>query len=218
MGKLVVFEGPDKVGKETQSKLLAQNLKKQGVNCIRVEPSKEAHPRLKKLIYSMLDTGAAKRHPNTFQFVQFLNKVYFQTFKLPKLQSVYDVVILDRWALSGYVYGEAEGIKPWLNKWMFNRVKRADITLVLSGASYKRSTTTDDSYEKDNDLQTKVRIRYREVGLNWPGHALVDNHDAIDDVQASIQACLERLNIIPSSRCPVCKASYDEPCQEAYHR
>jgi thymidylate kinase len=218
MGKLVVFEGPDKVGKETQSKLLAQNLKKQGINCIRVEPSKEAHPRLKKLIYSMLETGAAKRHPNTFQFVQFLNKVYFQTFKLPKLMKVYDVVILDRWALSGWIYGDAEGINRSLNKWMFNRVKRADITLVLSGTSYKRSTTTDDSYEKDNDLQAKVRIAYRDVGLNWPGHALVDNHDSIDDVQDSIQALLENLSIVPSSRCPVCKAAFDQPCEEAYHR
>lgn len=217
MGKVIVFEGPDKVGKETQSKLLQANLKREGFNCIRVEPSKEAHPRMKKLIYSMLDSGAAKRWPNLFQFVQFLNKIYFQTFKLPKLLEVYDLVILDRWALSGYVYGGAEGINPILNKWMYNRVRKADLTLVLSGTSYKRSSTTDDSYEKDTDLQAKVKIAYRQVA-NWPGHVLVDNHDSIDDVQDSILALLENLNIVPSSRCPVCKAGFDEDCEEAYHR
>lgn len=218
MGKLVVFEGPDKVGKETQSKLLVTSLKQQGMRVVRVEPSKEAHPRMKKLIYSMLDSGAAKRWPNTFQFVQFLNKIYFQTFKLPVLMRTYDIVILDRWALSGWIYGDAEGINRPLNKWMFNRVKRADVTLVLAGKSYKRSTTTDDSYERDTALQTKVKIAYREVGLNWPGHVLVDNHDSIDEVQSSIVALLENMNIVPSSRCPVCKADYTEPCQEAYHR
>jgi len=197
--KLVVFEGPDKVGKETQSKLLANVLKAEGFRVIRVEPSKEAHPRMKKLIYSMLDSGAAKRHPNTFQFVQFLNKVYFQLFKLPKLMREHEIVILDRWALSGFVYGEAEGINPTLNKWMFNLVKRSDITLVLSGTSYKRSTTTDDSYEKDSDLQTKVRVAYRGIGMNWPGHALVDNHDAVMDVHHSIRALLENTNVIRSS-------------------
>src|SRR5581483_336173 len=197
--KLVVFEGPDKVGKETQSKLLANVLKAEGFRVIRVEPSKEAHPRMKKLIYSMLDSGAAKRHPNTFQFVQFLNKVYFQLFKLPKLMREHEIVILDRWALSGFVYGEAEGINPTLNKWMFNLVKRSDITLVLSGTSYKRSTTTDDSYEKDSDLQTKVRVAYRGIGMNWPGHALVDNHDAVMDVHHSIRALLENTSVMRSS-------------------
>lgn len=217
MGKVIVFEGPDKVGKETQSKLLASVLKSEGINVIRVEPSKEAHPRMKKLIYSMLDSGAAKRYPNAFQFAQFLNKIYFQTFKLPKLVKQYDLVILDRWKLSGYVYGGAEGINPTLNQWMYNRVKTADITLVLTGTSYKRSTTIDDSYERDTDLQTKVKIAYRQTGA-WPGHALVDNHDSIEDVHNSIRALLENLNIIPSSRCPVCKAAYNEPCEEAYHR
>lgn len=217
MGKVVVFEGPDKVGKETQSKLLANVLKAEGFNVIRVEPSKEAHPRMKKLIYAMLEDGRAKRYPNAFQFVQFLNKVYFQTFKLPKLKKQHDLVILDRWKLSGYVYGGAEGINPTLNKWMYNRVSNPDITLVLSGTSYKRSTTTDDSYERDTELQTKVKIAYRDCG-RWPGHALVDNHDSVMDVHNSIRALLENLSIVPSSRCPVCKAAYNEPCEEAYHR
>jgi thymidylate kinase len=217
MGKLVVFEGPDKVGKETQSKRLAAALVELGVKAIRVEPTKESHPRGRKLIYSMLESGAAKRHPNTFQFVQFLNRIYFQVFKLPKLLEENEIVILDRWALSGWVYGSAEGINESLNKWMFNRAKRADVVLVLSGTSYKRKQA-DDSYERDTDLQSKVRILYRNAGMNWPGHVLVDNHDSIDDVHDSILALLSNMNMIPNSNCPVCHAAFNEPCQEAYHR
>ena len=217
MGKLIVFEGPDKVGKETQSKRLAAALVELGIKAIRVEPTKESLPRGRKLIYSMLESGAAKRHPNTFQFVQFLNRIYFQVFKLPKLLEENEIVILDRWALSGWVYGSAEGINDSLNKWMFNRAKRADVVLVLSGTSYKRKAA-DDSYERDTDLQSKVRILYRNAGLNWPNHVLVDNHDSIGDVHDSILALLANMNLIPNSNCPVCHASFNEPCQEAYHR
>lgn len=195
MAKLIVFEGPDKVGKETQSKLLERNLNARGIRTIRVEPTKEAHPQGRKLIYSMLETGSAKQYPNSFQFVQFLNRIYFQTFKLPALLKAYDVVILDRWALSGYVYGQAERISENLNTWMYNRARKADVVLVLSGTSYKRGTA-DDSYERDTGLQGKVRTAYRNAGKEWPGHALVDNHDSVAEVQASIVALLENLHII----------------------
>lgn len=203
MGKLVVFEGPDNVGKETQSKLLANALQAQGVNAIRVEPTKESHPSGRKLIYSMLDSGAAKRRPNTFQFVQFLNRMYFQYVKLPKLLKKHDLVILDRWALSGFVYGEAECISPGLNQWMYNRARKADLVMVLSGTSYKRAGN-DDSYERDTSLQIKVKVAYRNAGLTWPGHVLVDNKDGVMDVHNSIMALLENKHLIQGS-CPTCK-------------
>ena len=218
MGKVIVFEGPDKVGKETQSKRLAVALNDMGVRAVRVEPSKEANPRLKKLIYSMLETGAAKRYPNTFQFVQFLNKIYFQTFKLPKLVRDNEVVILDRWALSGYAYGRAEGISDWLNKWMFNRVKKVDQTLVLYGASYRRDGQADDSYERDTELQKRVKEIYYYAGLHFPNHSIVFNDVPVEKVHERILDKLEEKGLIPSSRCPVCKAKFDEPCEEAYHR
>jgi thymidylate kinase len=218
MAKLIVFEGGDKAGKETQSKLLTNVLKAEGFRATRAEPAKEGHPRARKLIYSMLESGAAKRWPNTFQFVQFINRMYFQAFKLPKLLRNNDIVILDRWALSGYVYGSCEGINDSLNHWMYNRAKQADVVIVQSGTSYKRSSMADDSYEKDSYLQTCVKIMYRNIGMSWPRHALVDNHDSIMDVHHSIRAFLENDGIVPSTRCPVCKVAYNEPCQEAYHR
>lgn len=196
MGKLVVFEGPDKVGKETQSKLTAKVLSEKGVSVIRVEPTKESHPRGRKMIYSMLDSGAAKRYPNTFQFVQFLNRIYFQLFKLPKLMKAYDLVILDRWALSGYIYGKCEGISEWLNDWMYKRAKRADLVLVFYGNSYKRSTTQDDSYEKDTDLQRRVKDMYFYRGLG-EGHVLVKNDVSIDGVNDLVLGRLKEAGLIP---------------------
>jgi thymidylate kinase len=195
MGKLIVFEGPDKVGKETQSKLMERALHKSGVSVIRVEPTKESHPRGRKLIYGMLESGAAKRWPNTFQFVQFLNRMYFQVFKLPKLLREFDIIILDRWALSGWVYGAAEGINGPLNQWMYNRARQADIVVVLGGTSYKRNRT-DDSYERDASLQSKVRTLYHIAGLNWPGHVPVYNNDNILAVHHNVLAVLKNKDIV----------------------
>lgn len=201
--KIVVFEGADASGKCTQSRLLERALHNDGVSAIRVEPTRESHPRGRKLIYAMLENGDAKRWPTAFQFIQFVNRVYFQVFKLPKLLRDNDVVILDRWALSGYVYGKAEGINPRLNAWMYNRAKRADVVVVLCGASHPRKRA-DDSYERDNNLQAMVKVLYREAGLHLPGHALVDNHDSVEEVHQSIMALLVNKRILPSTRCPVC--------------
>jgi thymidylate kinase len=197
MAKLIVFEGPDKCGKETQSKLLVTALRKRSLSCVRIEPSKEAHPWMRKLIYWMLDGGAAKRFPNTFQFIQFLNKAYFQAFKLPKLLQDNHVVILDRWGLSGYVYGKAEGIYEWLNRWMFRHVRHPDITLIMTGTSYRRSSTVDDSYERDTELQAKVKDMYHEAGA-WPDYQLIDNRGTREEVNASIVAALCQAGVVPS--------------------
>lgn len=199
MGKLVVVEGADKVGKETQSKLLEQSLRRAGTRAVRVEPTKESHPRGRRLIYSMLESGAAKRYPNLFQLVQFANRAYFQLFKLPGLLRSNDVVILDRWALSGYVYGKSEVVNRSLNAWMYKRAQKADLVIVFGGTSYKRQQL-DDSYERDMSLQIKVRAAYTQAGRDWPGHVLIDNRGSVQEVQDEVLLCLRQRKIIPEAR------------------
>jgi thymidylate kinase len=103
---------------------------------------------------------------------------------------------LDRWSLSGFVYGVAEGINPWLNEWMYNRIKKPDVTLVFYGKSYKRSTTTDDSYEKDATLQAMVKDLYFTWAATHPkDHVLISNEWPIDEVHKRVLAELARLSI-----------------------
>ena len=212
--KIVVVEGPDKVGKETQSKLLADTLSVRGLQVVRLEPTKQfAYG--KKAIYSMLESGAAKRYPNLFQFVQFINRLYIQLFKLPKLVRENDIVILDRWALSGFIYGQCEGINPWLNEWFYNRAKRADLVLVFSGTSYRR-TQADDSYEKDAVLQTRVKNLYRVFGQAMTDHVLLDNVGSVTEVHQRVIETLEDNRILPPP-CSVCQAHFDEDCDAGYH-
>ena len=193
--KIVVIEGADQVGKETLSKRLVDELTRAGLRVIRVEATKAAHPAGKKLIYSMLESGAAKRHPHLFQFVQFVNRMYFQLFKLPKLTRDREIIFLDRWALSGFVYGKCEGINARLNKFMFSCAKKADLTLVIWGTSYRR-VTADDSYEKDIDLQRRVKKEYLSAANAFHGHELVNNERSLDDITESVLHLLRLRGII----------------------
>ncbi len=186
MAKIVVFEGPDKVGKETQSKLLLEALQAADYKAVRVEVPTKLCPRTYELIYKMLKDGSAKRWTNTFQFVQFLNKWMFQRRVLPALLRTNDVVIFDRWSLSAIIYGNATGVNPSFNRFLYNRLKKADVTLVFHGKSYRRAKA-DDSYEKDNELQEKVAIAYHTWGVkNHKDHLLVNNERDVKDIHRGI--------------------------------
>lgn len=160
MARLIVIEGPDKVGKETQSKLLEKYLTMCGNRVRRVEVP--VHDGITyHLIYWMLRNGFAIRHPNIFQFVQFLNKWFFQTVALPWLKMRNDYIIFDRWAVSAVVYGDATGVNMGFNRWLYRRLKKANVTVILMGPAFDANNENDDTYEKSSSLQSLVRVGYK---------------------------------------------------------
>lgn len=194
--KIVVFEGPDKVGKETQSKLIAELLRSKGARVTRVEVPCRSATWSHALIYWMLRNDLAKRLPNVFQFVQFLNKLSFQLLDLPDLLRNNDVVVLDRWALSAVVYGDATGVNHAFNTWLYNRLLRPDLTVVFAERSYRRSTRQDDSYERDTELQERVRSGYATWALLHPDdHALVSNDAPVGAVHAAVMDVFASLGV-----------------------
>jgi thymidylate kinase len=111
----------------------------------------------------MLKNGSAKRFPNVFQSVQFLNKLLFQTFLSFNTTGKYDFVILDRWKLSGEVYGSVEGVNPLLLRTYNWILFDPNVTFVLTGQPWRTSTDGRDVYEKDGILQEKVRALYQDI-------------------------------------------------------
>lgn len=208
--KVVVFEGPDKVGKETQSKLAAQALRDEGARVARVEvPCKSARWTY-RLIYWMLRTGWAKRVPNAFQAAQFVNKLSFQLLDLPALLLTNDVVVFDRWSLSSIVYGDATGVHGGFNRFMARFLRKPDRTIVFAERSYRRDSEQDDSYEKDTQLQARVREGYRAWAQAHDDHFLVDNRLSIEEVHHNV------VDVI-CPPCRVCKARLDEHCDAGLH-
>lgn len=185
--KVICVEGPDKSGKQTQTNMLYDTLaENHSVTLVEVPVKGLTH----KAIYWMLRNGTAKKLPNFFQFVQFLNKLAFQLTVLPTLKAMSDYVILDRWSLSAIVYGDATGVNARFNRFLYDLLMKPDVVLVMHGASYKRSGESD-SYEKDSDLQMAVKKGYWAWAMAHNGrHKLIHNVGTRDEVHARIMCTL----------------------------
>ncbi len=220
LAKLVIIEGPDKVGKQTQSNRLAHALRRYGdrVKLVEVPFNDKLTYRL---IYWMLRSGKAKTHPNVFQFTQFLNKLIFQWTYLMWLRLTCDYVVLDRWRLSSIVYGDATGTNRTFNRLMYHALTAADVTVILHGPSFKRRTV-DDAYERDSALQRDVRLGYYSWAVDHPvDHELVDNQGTQDEVHERIMDVVILGKVQKHNKknqpCEVCDASPDEDCDAGLH-
>jgi len=194
MSKIIVIEGPDRVGKHTQCNILAQRLKEAGKKATVVEVPIRGHVTY-KLIYWMLKNGTAKSLPKTFQFVQFLNRKLFQWFKLPFITRNNHYVIFDRWSLSTCVYGAAEGIPEKFTLILKNMLLDPHFTIVLTGTGYMK--TPDDVYEADEDLQVRVNDLYRFWATREPNTVAISCKGDKEFVANKIVAELLGAGIVP---------------------
>ncbi len=186
--KLIAIEGPDKVGKATQTKLLVDALNYDAgqpdasSRVVRVEiPFNDGNTYDK--LYAMLKDGSALEYPQAFQTFQAANRMNWQKYELPKLNS-YDYVVLDRWNISAWVYGRAAGLTDSFLTCVLDRVVKADLVFVLDGKPMGEPT---DSYEADKGFMTIVRQEYRRWAQENPDVAiLIDPNRPRDEVHKDI--------------------------------
>lgn len=189
----IAIEGPDKVGKETQTKLLVEKLRKIGWKVKHVEmPVNDGITY--RLIYWMLRKGYAKPYPKLFQFVQFLNKWFWQLV-MPYFSHKYDYIVFDRWAASAVIYGRATGVPEGFNLFLYGRLVRPDLTVVLLGQSYRRKGP-DDSYEADNELQARVRDEYEWWATVEPKAEPISNQGSREDVHRQIMSVMDERGLL----------------------
>lgn len=193
MSKLIVLEGPDRCGKATQSAALVQWIESMGYKASLVEipvHDNMTHP----IIYWMLRNGAAKKFPKLFQWLQFLNRKIFQTFKLPKLERNNDFIIMDRWSLSTVIYGIAEGVSKQFTEDLYYKLKIPDHTILLLGDSHM--SAAEDSYEADSSLQQRVKSYYADWAQMHPTvSSVVDCSLSRQEVSRNIQKSLHRAGL-----------------------
>ncbi len=190
--KIIVIEGGDKVGKQTQTEMLYDALaENHSVTLVEIPAKGLTH----KAIYWMLRNGAAQRFPNVFQFIQFVNKLAFQTLVLSTMEAMSDYIILDRWSLSAIVYGDATGVNRRFNRFLYDLLRKPDITLIMHGQSFKREGS--DSYEKDTKLQKAVKDGYFDWARRYPGkNQLVSNIGTREEVHSTVMGVLKHEGII----------------------
>jgi thymidylate kinase len=73
MSKIIVFEGPDRCGKKTQTHLLCGYLASKAYRSVVVEVPVYGNPTY-HIIYWMLGNGLAKKFPKLFQWFQYFNR------------------------------------------------------------------------------------------------------------------------------------------------
>jgi dTMP kinase len=169
MGYLIVFEGLDQSGKQTQAELLRDRLKDDGRKA-RLVSFPDYGTTIGEEIARALQ-GEREYGADVMQLLYIANRYE----RKPDLQRWLDgglVLVCDRYVASSVAYGEAQGLDPL---WLMEAQKflpAPSLTIMLDIApetAVQRKAVDRDRYERDLAMQARVRDSYRRQAAeqNW---------------------------------------------------
>ena len=191
-GLLVVFEGLDQSGKQTQAEKLRDRLAAAG-RAVRLLsfPSYDTHlgAEIGQLLHGGREYGA-----DTAQLLYIANRFEWK----PEIEMELargTVVVCDRYQASSIAYGEAFGLDPvWLAD-IQKYLPQPDLTVLLDidpQVSASRKTANRDKFERDLALLGRVRQSYLRQAAG-PGWLRVDAGRDRDVVAADVHAAIAPL-------------------------
>ena len=186
---LIVFEGLDQSGKETQAKLLRARLERDGRRVQSLSFPEYGTP-IGREIRQALD-GAREFTPDVMQLLYVANRLEFKP-QIDRWLAAGDFVVCDRYCASSIAYGEAQGLDPvWLMEIQRSLPKPA-VTVLLDIApetAVHRKSANRDRYERDLDLLGRVRQSYRRqaAASDW---CLIDAEAPKPAVAAAVEAAV----------------------------
>jgi len=191
-GLLIVFEGLDQSGKQTQAERLRVEVERRGRACVLLDfPSYETH--IGREIGAGLH-GEREYGPDVMQLLYVANRYE----KKPQIQTLLAggaIVICDRYLASSIAYGEAHGLDgAWLRE-IQRYLPPPDLTILLDIAAETaagRKRMNRDKYERDLALLSRVRDSYRAQAATdrW---LCLDGGRGKDAVAADVLAAVGRL-------------------------
>ena len=184
-GLLIVFEGLDQSGKQTQAERLKAEVERRGRTSILLDfPSYETH--IGREIGAALQ-GARDYGPDAMQLLYVANR-YEKKPQIETLLAAGAVVICDRYLASSIAYGEAQGLDAaWLRD-IQRYLPQPDLTILLDIApetAAGRKTTNRDKYERDLAMLSRVRDSYR-AQVTAPRWLHLDGERPKDAVAADV--------------------------------
>jgi thymidylate kinase len=191
-GKLIVFEGPDGVGKSSIAAGLYKHFLSQSIDCSLMSFPGNEEGTVGKLIYSLhhnpIHFGLKSIQPVSLQMMHIAAHVdAIETRILPKLKSG-QIIILDRFWWSTWVYGKIAAVNPLalnamieVEKVSWNVVKPAGVFLLARSSPLKESH---DSGEWKHLVQTYKEIADIEKEY-YPIHIIIN--------ELSIEETLEQI-------------------------
>lgn len=191
-GLLIVFEGLDQSGKQTQAERLKTELERRGRRCVLLDfPSYET--RIGTEIGAGLH-GQREYGPDVMQLLYVANR-YEKKPQIEMLLADGTVVICDRYLASSVAYGEAQGLDgAWLRE-IQRYLPPPDLTILLDIApatAASRKSTNRDKYERDLAMLSRVRESYlcQAAADGW---LCLDGERGKDAVAADVVTAVERL-------------------------
>ena len=191
-GLLVVFEGLDQSGKQTQAELLRDRLTTSG-RSVRLFSFPDYTTAIGAEIGRALRGERAYR-ADVMQLLYVANRYEWRD-EILRLKEVGTILLCDRYVASSVAYGEAQGLDvQWLTE-LQKYLPQPDITFLLDippEVSASRKTIDRDAFERDLALLARVRESYlRQSRAEWVRLDATRERDAVAaDVYAVVTARL----------------------------
>ena len=182
---LIVFEGLDQSGKQTQAEMLRDRLKQDGRKA-RLVSFPDYGTSIGEEIARALQ-GERDYGPDVMQLLYVANRYE----RKPDLQRWLDgglTLVCDRYLASTIAYGEAQGLDPaWLAE-IQRFLPPASLTIMLEIApetAVQRKAVDRDRYERDLAMQERVRESYRRQATAG-GWVVINGERSKDQVAADV--------------------------------
>lgn len=190
---LVAFEGIDACGKSTQIEMLKKAAVPLFPSCQVFSYPNYQTSTGEKILQMLKDP---ERDPLVLQCLMTVNR-YEEQFLVEEVLEQGALVLLDRYWLSGMVYGAADGLpQSWLHR-VHEQLLRPDHWFVLDLPvieSFRRRPNRDDDYESNADRLKIARHRYMLWCASTPSGHLMDGQLSEQSIHENI------LKVIGSGR------------------
>ena len=165
---MIVFEGLDQSGKQTQAELLRDRLRQHGRNS-RITSFPDYGTPIGEEIARALQ-GERDYAADVMQLLYIANRYERKPDLLRWIEGGL-VLVCDRYVASSVAYGEAQGLDPaWLSD-MQKFLPAATLTILLDitpETAVARKAVGRDRYERDLAMQARVRQSYyRQAAEGW---------------------------------------------------
>jgi dTMP kinase len=192
---LIVFEGLDQSGKQTQAEMLRDRLKQDGHKA-RLVSFPDYGTSIGEEIARALQ-GEREYDADVMQLLYIANR-YERRSDLERWIAGGLILVCDRYLASSIAYGEAQGLDPsWLAE-IQKFLPRPSITIMLDispETAVQRKAVDRDRYERDLAMQERVRESYRRQAAagEW---VVLDGERSKEALASDIYSAVEPLVVL----------------------
>jgi len=192
---LIVFEGLDQSGKQTQAEMLRDRLKQDGHKA-RLVSFPDYGTSIGEEIARALQ-GEREYDADVMQLLYIANR-YERRSDLERWIAGGLILVCDRYLASSIAYGEAQGLDPsWLAE-IQKFLPRPSMTIMLDispETAVQRKAVDRDRYERDLAMQERVRESYRRQAAagEW---VVLDGERSKEALASDIYSAVEPLVVL----------------------